>query len=204
MAAIHQWLKRSTSKGLPLFIPILYGGNCSREVCNLVLDTIIYFSLAPRWNRLILDTHSCDLNRISYLLPSQVPQLKSLIFRNEAVIKNFDMTYSISVSWSAGVIVKAPKLQEISFHQMTDNIIELPLRWSQMTRISLGSIAGLRMFSTPTILSLSVEASCLRPQVLQVTCAVSIGAPLTGRKPQSNQIVSHPSKNSPFTTAESM
>jgi hypothetical protein len=147
MVAIHQWLERS--KGSPLSISIFDAGNCPREVCDLVLDTIIHF--APRWNRLIFDTHSCDLNRIACLVPSQVPQLKSLVVRNEAVTENFEITYSIPVSWSASEVVKAPQLQEIALHQMTDNIIEFPLRWSQMTRIFLGSIAGARMFSTPTM-----------------------------------------------------
>ena len=138
MAVIYQWLERS--KGLPLSISVFDAGNCPREVCNLVLDTIIHFS--PRWNRLIFDTHSCDLNRIAYLLPSQVPQLKSLVVRNEAFTESLEMTHSIPVSWSASQIVKAPKLQEIALHQMTDNIIKFPLRWSQMTRIVLESNAG--------------------------------------------------------------
>jgi hypothetical protein len=148
MAAIHQWLERS--KGSPLTISVFDGGNCPREVCDLVLNTIIHFS--PRWSRLIFDTHSCDLARIAGLVLSQVPQLESLVIRNEAITQNVDTTYSIPVSWSASEIVKAPKLQQIAFYQITDNIIEFPLRWSQMTRIFFGSIVGARMFSIPVIL----------------------------------------------------
>jgi len=157
MAAIHQWLERSN--GSPLFISVFDAGNSPREICDLVLDTIIHFS--ARWNRLKLDTHSCDLNRIACLLPSQVPQLKSLVVRNEVVTGNFEIPYSSPVSWSASEVVKAPKLQEIALHQMTDNFIEFPLRWSQMTRIFLGSIFGARLLSTPTM-SLKQVAFILR------------------------------------------
>ena len=157
MATIHQWLERS--KGSPLTISVFDGGNCPREVCDLVLDTIIHFS--PRWRHLILDTHSCDLIRIASLTPSQVPQLESLVIRNEAITQNVELTYSNPISWSASEVVKAPKLQEIALHQMTDNVIEFPLKWSQMTRIFLGSIAGARMFSTPTM-SLKQVAFILR------------------------------------------
>jgi len=40
VAAIYQWLEQS--KGSPLSISVFDAGNCPREICNLVLDTIIH------------------------------------------------------------------------------------------------------------------------------------------------------------------
>ena len=157
MAAVHEWLQRS--KGAPLSISIFDGGYCQKEVCDLVLDTIIFFS--HRWKRLVLDTRSCNLTRIAGVLPSQLPHLESLIVWNEAITHNFELAYAIPVAWSTSEIVKAPKLRAISFYKMTANITEFPLRWSQMTEIALGSIAGPQMFSTPTM-SLKQVAFILR------------------------------------------
>jgi len=161
MVAIHQWLERS--KGSPLSISIFDAGNCPKEVCDLVLDTIIHFS--PRWKHLVLDTHSCDLTRISGLASSQVPQLQSLVVWNEVFIQNFEMTdtalNSVPLPWSTSEIIKAPRLQEISFPQMTENIIEFPFKWSQMTVVSLGSVSGPRTVATPAM-SLNQVAFFLR------------------------------------------
>ena len=161
MAAIHEWLERS--KGSPLTISVFDAGHCPNEVCDLVLDTIIHFS--PRWKHLKLDTQSCDLIRIAGLVPSQIPQLESLVVQNEVVTQNLDIPGPsinlVPLPWSTSEIIKAPNLQAISFPQMTENIVEFPLRWSQMTAISLGSVSGTRTSAIPAM-SLKQVAFILR------------------------------------------
>jgi len=184
MAAVHEWLERS--KGSPLTISIFDGGYCPNEVCDLVLDTIIHFS--PRWKHLQLDTHSCDLTRIAGLVPSQIPQLESLNVQNEVFIQNLDTTgpslNSAPLLWSTSEIIKAPKLQAISFPRITENIVEFPLGWSQMTAISLGS--DTRMSSVPAMSLKQVTfilRSCQQLVSFRLEVILCVGDPDQDRSP---------------------
>ncbi|KIM34837.1 hypothetical protein M413DRAFT_450033 [Hebeloma cylindrosporum] len=173
MAAVHAWLERS--KGSPLSISVFDNGNCPKEVCDIVLDTIIHFS--PRWKHLQLDTHSCDLTRIACLTPSEIPQLVSLVIENEFSTEIPLVTgpspNAVPFAWSTSRIIQAPKLQELVFIRPTENIVEFPLRWSQMTCISLGSISSSRPLVTAA-LSLKQVAFILRSCPQLVWCGLEI------------------------------
>lgn len=184
MAAIHTWLERS--KGSALAISVFDNGNIPREVCDLVLDTIIHF--ASRLKYLKFDTHSCDLTRISGLTPSQIPQLVSLVIENEFFTENPSVTgpspASVPFAWSTSEIIQAPKLRKILFSRPMENIIEFPLRWSQMTTIGLGYLDGPRPLVT-VALSVKQVAFILRSCPQLVSFALEI--PLLDGDPDENQ-----------------
>jgi len=73
---------------------------------------------------------------------------------NQAVIRSSDpvaLDLPPLIKWSITEIIKAPKLRELVYSQMAENLVDFPLKWCQITRISLGSRGGPRMLSTPTM-----------------------------------------------------
>lgn len=129
---VKEFLSRSGS--LPLTISLYYdalrGSAISSSSTNALLESIIPF--AARWKNVAIAGPSAAFSPIREL-QSDLPQLQSLrlsVFRHE-------IHGGGTVSWKDSKLVKAEGLRSFYLTSMDENIMDYPVKWSQLTDLSL-------------------------------------------------------------------
>ncbi|KAF5319201.1 hypothetical protein D9619_008441 [Psilocybe cf. subviscida] len=147
-AGISQWLGRWAER--PLNILVYNHDQAMPEPAYMViLDTIMVFS--RRWQTMHFQSPSTCLSRVVSMSEHDVPILRSLTIRGQDV-----STHSMHPYFPPGVsqpgapefkflldsgLLRAPQLRQIVYTRVTENFLQFPLKWEQMTVISLTGIA---------------------------------------------------------------
>ncbi|KAF8954862.1 hypothetical protein BDZ97DRAFT_1675657 [Flammula alnicola] len=169
-AGVKEWLGRSG--GCPLDITI-YDRQQNRQTRFHLYDSFIdaIIGLSRRWRKATFDLPSAHLGRVIELAESDVPLLQSLTIRGPHV----DNEYSggllpTSTFWMDSKIIRAPCLHDFSFSQFTEDPTKLPLKWSQMTSISLSDV----FWGSPANMTLSKIAWLLESCPQLVSCHLEV------------------------------
>ncbi len=124
LRGVTEWLKRSGQ--LPLSLSI-YDPNSSSDVGygKLFIQSILPY--ASRWRNLSVQCPPDAVADITRLEQSHVPQLESLLI----------LPTPRSMDWRNSGLLKASKLHEISIHGLLEGFSDLPLKWDQLTCLTM-------------------------------------------------------------------
>ncbi|KAF5319439.1 hypothetical protein D9619_008439 [Psilocybe cf. subviscida] len=173
-AGVTQWLSRSAE--CPLNI-LVYDRDrtVSEPAYEIILDAIMAFS--RRWQTIHFHSPSTCLSRVVAMSEHDVPILRSLTIRGRDVPT--DQFFPPGTSHPEipvfrflhdSGLLRAPQLRQIVYTRVTEDFLQFPLKWEQMTVISLTGLA----WTIPVYLSLRNVAQVLQRCPSLITCTLEI------------------------------
>ena len=135
--AISEWFNRSGECVLSVSLHNQQH-ETSAVIYNIILDALIPF--CRRWGALKCDAPTPMLMRIADIPASDLPQLHTLsinggTFENNVLLA--DEPQRTVWGWMDSGVVRAPRLRTIAYYNVTENFARFPLRWGQVTSISV-------------------------------------------------------------------
>ncbi|KJA22376.1 hypothetical protein HYPSUDRAFT_41010 [Hypholoma sublateritium FD-334 SS-4] len=124
LRAVAEWLEKSGQ--LPLSLS-LYDPDSSSDsgYGKLFVQSILPY--ASRWRHLSAQCPPDAVADIARLQPSHVPHLESLCI----------LPTPRSLDWKNSGILRASKLREISIYGLLEGFSDLPLKWDQLTHLTM-------------------------------------------------------------------
>ena len=129
-SATKEWLERSGA--CPLDISLHSWGSIESSLGGIAIASFSPFS--NRWRSMKLTCADISSKTIADLLAADLPILKSFALTGE--VNDFGDTTSLFL-WRTSGLMKAHQLQEVSFSQLREDLTTFPLRWSQLTTLTL-------------------------------------------------------------------
>ncbi|KAF5316770.1 hypothetical protein D9619_006710 [Psilocybe cf. subviscida] len=138
----------------------------------VILDTIMAFS--RRWQTMHFQSPSTCLSKVVAMSERNVPILRSLTIRGSDVPTGQFFPPGPGVPefkfLLGSGLLRAPQLRQIMYERVTEDFLQFPLKWEQMTVISLTGIA----WTVADYLSLRNVAQVLQRCPSLVTCTLEI------------------------------
>lgn len=180
--AVLEWLTRSAS--CPLDISLSHWENSTPDgFCEKIVDYLIRFS--ERWRRIAFSAPYEALIPVAALPTSKVPLLESLSLNSTRL--HFSPAYIYPhldplAVWIKSGVVKAPRLRDISLHQLHEDVTRLPINWNQLTNLSLeGTSWGVSSRSLSVSRAYKILSFCQN----LISCRLEIGT--TGQDEESSE-----------------
>ena len=135
--AIKEWLSRSGECVLSISLHN-QPEKTSPVVYNIILDALIPF--CRRWGALECDALMTRLMRIADIPESELAQLHTFSINGNRYSDGIvlaDEPQRLLWGWMDSGAVRAPRLRTVTYSNIAENFVDLPLRWGQLTSIKI-------------------------------------------------------------------
>ncbi|KAF8175816.1 hypothetical protein BJ912DRAFT_1146979 [Pholiota molesta] len=142
--AMKEWLARSGACGLSISLHGMQHPNYRVLNTNYeeFLNTIMLHS--KRWRSITFTCSAEYLISVSALTAEDVPALEELVINMTSHFSqppaDFDPLSPSILNWAKSSFLSAPRLHRVSFVHLSGDINMLPLRWQQLTYLSLTGV----------------------------------------------------------------
>ncbi|KAJ7457849.1 hypothetical protein FB451DRAFT_589516 [Mycena latifolia] len=164
LAVTSAWLRRSGQCALSISLHSeLNAPGLIPPVHDRLAKAIVPFS--SRWEHITFVTSSPALATFSHFTAADVPMLKSIAVR---LYDPHTVDAANKIQWSSWGLFQAPDVSSVGISLNSYNPLELPLRWSRLTNLSLSQGWGPGGRSVTSKIARQVLARCPELQVCKL------------------------------------
>ena len=172
-SAAKEWLEKSGA--CPLDISLHSWGTVEPTLGGIAIASFLSFS--NRWRSLKLTWGHISSNTVADLLAADLPILESFALNGDVTISAhtaFGHT-THALLWRNSGLMKAPRLREVSFSQLREDPTTFPLKWSQLTSLTLQYVH----WSLPHSLSFKTTFRMLGQCSSLIKCRLELPPPIS-------------------------